>query len=206
MSEYLNCLKILAGNKSFCLHPEVYVPSDDSLLLSHHSRALSCGSVLDMGTGCGIQAVLAAEKAEKVLAVDINEKALSLAKENAKLNQLGHKISFRQSNLFSSIKPEEKFDMIIFNPPYLPTTECEQTSGPLDLAWNGGSDGRMVIDRFLTKFQAYLNKGGSLLMLHCDLADTAKTASKLKSKGFSVEIIDELNVPGERLAVLLASK
>jgi release factor glutamine methyltransferase len=206
MSSHHSSLKILAGNKTIGLHPEVYVPSDDSMLLAHHSRTLSRGNVLDMGTGTGIQAIAAAERAKKVLAVDVNETALRLAEKNARLNHLSKKISFRKSDLFSAIKPSEKFDLIIFNPPYLPTSHAERTSGILDAAWNGGKGGREVIDKFLRQFAQHLAPGGSLLMLHCDLADTGKTVKALTASGFSVRIIDEMKVFNEKLSVLLATK
>lgn len=206
MSTYHSSLRILLGNRQFLLHPEVYLPSDDSVLLSHHVPRFSRGSVLDMGTGCGIQAILAAENAVSVLAVDVNDKALQLAEQNAKLNRLSSKISFRKSDLFSGIKPSEKFDLIIFNPPYLPTSSAERTSGPLDAAWNGGRDGRKVITPFLKQFPAHLKKGGSLLMLHCDLAGTKKTLSLLKGKNFTVRVLEESRFSNETLSVVLASK
>lgn len=194
----------MSSQRKFSVRPDVYGPSDDSFLLQKHVSRLSRGRVLDVGTGCGIQAIAAAKKADSVLAIDINESALRCAKENAERNGSAGKIAFLQSDLFSEIPPSEKFDLIIFNPPYLPTKKSEKTSGVLDAAWNGGKDGRKVIGRFLRQFPPHLAKGGSLLMLHCDLADTEKTVQILLNKGFKVEIADELSVPGEKLSVLHA--
>lgn len=185
---------------------DVYEPSDDSFLLMRHVPRFSRGRVLDVGTGCGIQAIAAAEKAERILATDINPHALECARENAKANGVLEKIEFRKSDLFERIGADERFDLIVFNPPYLPTTEEETTSGPLDAAWNGGRDGRRVIDRFLRSFARHLAEGGELLLLHCDLADTDKTVRVLRGRGFEVEVLEEQKVPGERLSVLLARR
>lgn len=190
----------------FSVHPDVYNPSDDSFLLAKHVAGFSRGRVLDMGTGCGIQALAAAEKADSVLAVDINAHAIECARKNAKACGLSNKIKFRKSDLFSDISPSEKFDLIIFNPPYLPTSPEEKTRGPLDAAWNGGKDGRKVIDCFLKQFARHLAEDGSLLLLHCDLAGTGKTIKFLEKAGFSISILGEKSVPGELLSVLLATK
>jgi len=195
---------LLVGNKQILLHPNVYNPCDDSMLLSNYSRQLARGRVLDMGTGTGIQAVVAAEKADTVLALDVSDDALKLAKQNAQLNRTAN-VEFRKSNLFQAVKPDEKFDLIIFNPPYLPTLPCERIRGPLDAAWNGGIDGRRVIGPFLVQFPKHLAKGGALLMLHCNLADTDKTVDTLKEMGFSVKKLEEARFFNERLSVLYAT-
>jgi len=194
----------VSSQRRFSVRSDVYKPSDDSFLLAKHVPRFSKGSVLDVGTGCGIQAIAAAKKAKSVLAIDISDSALECAKENATAAGLEKKIEFKKSDLFSKLLPSEKFDLIIFNPPYLPTTKTQATRGILDAAWNGGKDGRKVIGRFLREFPHHLAPGGSLLILHCDLADTGKTIRKLKSAGFSVSILQEIRVPGEKLSVLHA--
>ena len=190
--------------KRVCVGRDVYRPSDDTELLAQFVPHYAKGYALDMGTGCGIQAILAAGKAAKVLAVDINPFALECAKVNAKLNNAFSKIEFRLSDLFSAIPRSEKFDLIIFNPPYLPTSPSEAASGPIDAAWNGGRTGRKVISRFLRSFATHLKPRGALLMLHADLADTEKTVKVLESKGFRVRKITEIKAGNETLSVLLA--
>ncbi len=196
----------MSSQKRLSVRSDVYKPSDDSFLLAKHIPRFSKGDVLDVGTGCGIQAIAAAKKAKSVLAIDISESALECAQKNAKAHGFSSKIKFLKSDLFSQIPKSQKFDLIIFNPPYLPTTEAEATSGILDAAWNGGKDGRKVIGRFLREFPTYLAPEGALLMLHCDLADTGKTIEALAAAGFSVSILEEKPVPGEKLSVLLARR
>ncbi|WP_040918493.1 methyltransferase [Saccharomonospora glauca] len=72
--------------------------------------------VLDMGTGSGVNAVLAAAKAETVLAVDINPKALEAARDNARRNGVADRIEVRHSDVFSHV--EGRFDLIVFDPPF----------------------------------------------------------------------------------------
>lgn len=196
--------------KSVCVSPgnEVYEPSDDSLILAHHVDYLVKeigGEVLDVGTGSGIQAIIAAKYADRVVGVDINERALEVAAENAELNGVADRCEFRKGDLFSPIRKNERFDLIIFNPPYLPTSE-EVTTGILDAAWNGGEDGRKVIEPFIQQFGKFLKNDGTLLLLHCHLADTERTIAELRKKGFGVKVLEEVEVFPERLSVLYARR
>jgi len=72
--------------------------------------------VLDMGTGSGVNAILAASKAARVLAVDVSEPAVAAARANVQRNHVGEVVEIRSSDLFSDI--EGVFDLIIFDPPF----------------------------------------------------------------------------------------
>jgi len=140
---------------------EIYEPREDSILLQKviesYCKNIKPTKVLDIGTGTGIQAITSAlNGAKKVVAVDINPKAVSLAKENAKLNKV--KIDIFQSDLFSNIKG--KFDLIIFNAPYLPK------GVPEDPQWSGGKE---LIERFLKEAKKHLSKGGKILYVFSSL-------------------------------------
>jgi len=187
----------------FSVFPEVYEPAEDSLLLARYS-ALARGSVLDVGTGCGIQAIIAAKSAKvsEVVGADINARAIENAEENASAN--GARCNFSVSDLFERI--HGNFDTIIFNPPYLPTLAEEITRAPLDFAWNGGENGRKVIDAFLRSFPAHLARDGKLLLLHSSLADTQKTIEILSEKKFRARILEEKNIGFEKLSVIEAAR
>jgi len=173
-------------NLKFELDPEVYEPHDDTfLILDNLNWYLSKDlSVLDMGTGIGIIAIVAALKSKEVLGVDINEKAVNLAKKNAKLNQISN-VRFRISNLFSNISNLEQFDLIIFNPPYLPVED----SSILGTAWSGGENGIKVVIKFLRDAKRHLRNGGKILLLLSSLSDLHSFHEFLTRHGYFHKII-----------------
>lgn len=89
-----------------------------SRLLIETIQLPSSGNVLDVGCGYGPIGLFVAKTAPncRVTMVDINERAVALAKENANLNQLEERVTIKQSNLYEAVQ-EEKFDLIISNPP-----------------------------------------------------------------------------------------
>jgi len=125
-----------------------------------HVEELVRGSVLDIGTGSGIQAVAAALKpdVEYVLAADINPEAVEAAKGRATHSGVISKMHFLVSDLFTNIN--ERFDWIIFNPPYLPSEGDVE-----DPTWAGGENGGETIERFLEEATSHLVHGGSILMI-----------------------------------------
>jgi release factor glutamine methyltransferase len=114
-------------------------------------------SVLEVGCGTGIISIHCARSGAKVTAVDINPMAVECARENAKLN--GTDIVVLSSDLFEVV--EGRFDLIIFNPPYLPVSE----EGYLEKAWAGGEGGIKVVDRFLDEVVDHLTPHGKVLQL-----------------------------------------
>ncbi len=152
---------LIPSKNPICLMEEVYKPGEDSYLLQRHVEQLVSGSVLDMGTGSGIQAVTAARKdtVHHVLAVDINPAALIAAEKRAITYGVSDKIDYQLSDLFESV--DGVFDWILFNTPYLPS------EGDADeVSWAGGETGGEIIKRFLLKAKAYLTVGGSILIIY----------------------------------------
>jgi hypothetical protein len=88
-----------------------------SVTLAKLAIRRSSEATLDLGTGCGIQALLAAKHSERVVATDVNERALAFARFNAALNGIGV-IDFRHGNLFEPVEGE-RFDLVVGNPPYV---------------------------------------------------------------------------------------
>ncbi|HDH27761.1 MAG TPA: methyltransferase, partial [Euryarchaeota archaeon] len=108
-------------------------------------------------------------------------------------------LEVRKSDLFSNVS--ETFDLIVFNPPYLPTEEGE----PLDdvsLAWDGGRSGRVVIDRFLAGLSGHLNPGGRVVTLGSSLSDFEKTISVLEGMGFQISLVARRKLDFEELVVI----
>ncbi|KAA0001513.1 MAG: methyltransferase [Thermoplasmata archaeon] len=132
----------------------VYPPSEDSYLLI---ECIDIGKekVLEIGTGTGIIALHAAKSgADDVTAVDKNQKAVKNARENAEKN--GINIDIKQSDLFSNV--DGMFDVIIFNPPYLPSDKMEE-------AWEGGEEGIEITKKFLEDAARHLNPGGRIYIV-----------------------------------------
>jgi len=173
----------------------IYEPREDSLFLNKFVKKYARGFVLDMGTGSGIQAVTAAKKARKVEAVDINRKAIDYCKEHHKIK----KILFYYSDLFSNIKG--KFDVIIFNPPYLP-----EDIKLKDLTVDGGKKGYEIIESFLNQANDYLKTNGFILLLFSSLTDKEKVHEFLQNNLFSYKLLGEKGMFFERLYVYKIEK
>jgi len=186
---------------TFITDEGVYEPAEDSILLADNLSVDEGDVVLDLGTGTGIQAIAAASKAERVLAVDINPAALKLAERNAELNRVGN-IEFRVSDLFRDIKGKEKFDLILFNPPYLPVEGGDM----LDLAWSGGEGGVREINRFIDSASKHLESGGRMQFIVSSLNPLQDIIGRLEKKGFTVEVGAEKKLSFERLYLLLCFK
>jgi release factor glutamine methyltransferase len=152
---------------------EFYEPREDSVMLLRWVKKLAKGKVLDMGTGSGIQAIGASENAVKVVAVDINIKALKSAKDWAKEKSVTN-ISFKKSNLFSDITG--KFDVIIFNAPYLPEEGGIEDSETM---------GKKTTLKFIKEAYKYLKKNGFILIVvssFTGIKDVRKAAERYKIK------------------------
>lgn len=124
-------------------------------------------TVLDLATGSGIIALFCAEKAKKVIATDINPKALNYAKFNAILNGLEKKIEFRLGDLFEPVKGE-KFDLIIWNGPTIATPNLP-TKYPIYCF--GGADGLGFTGRFINEAASYLSRNGRMQWLDPSLGN-----------------------------------
>jgi len=192
-------------NLRFYVFPEVYMPSDDTFLLASHLAFDEGERILDLGTGCGILGILAAEKGGRVVAVDVNPYAVECAKLNAKLNGLSGKVEVREGSLFDPIAADERFDLILFNPPYLPE-EKNYGSSWLERAWDGGPSGRRWIDRFLEDFPPYLREGGRVLLVQSSLSNPQETTRKLEKRSFKAEVVAEEKLDFEKLMVIRARK
>ncbi|VVC04341.1 putative S-adenosylmethionine-dependent methyltransferase [Candidatus Burarchaeum australiense] len=203
MPDFSNCKKVYFEDLVLKVHSDVYEPAEDSFLLARHVPKFAEGDVLDMGTGSGIQALVAAGEESSVLGVDINRLAVENARFNAEQN--GRECEFLEGDLFNELD-DSQFDLIIFNPPYLPTGEGEKVAGAIDAAWNGGEGGREIIDRFLAGAPDFLKKGGVALTLASSLSGINETLAALKGKGMKPQVLEEISLFQEKLAVIAAKK
>lgn len=197
--------KVFYADCVFHVWREVYEPAEDSFLFADNLTVRKCENVLDMGTGCGVLGIVAAKKASRVVAVDINPYAVHCAKENAELNDVADKMFFIQGDLFASIRSKEKFDLILFNAPYLPSESFEGKTW-IEQAWTGGADGRAVIDRFLDDFSQYLKENGRVLLMQSTFADVDKTLKLLTTKGLKTRIVAQNDFPFFESLMLIEAK
>jgi len=157
----------------------VYQPREDSHLMKKYleKQDLENKKTLDIGTGSGIQAITMAKKNAEVTATDINPEALKKAEEKAQ--KQGLSIEFKESDLFQNIN--QKYDIITFNPPYLPG---EKGIGDEEI-WRGGETGLEITEKFLEQLKNHLNSGGYGLTIISSKTDWKKTRDK-----HGLEIID----------------
>jgi len=179
----------------------VYEPAEDTFLLCAHLDIRPDENFLEVGTGCGLVAVVAAKVGAKVVATDQSLLAVQNAQENISLHNLNDLIEIRQGSYFEPIKPDEKFTLIAFNPPYLPSTEEDRAFDP---AWSGGATGRKVSDIFLAQAPGYLEKNGRLLLIHSSLANPEETQVHLQQLFHDVHIKAEKPLFFERLILFEA--
>jgi release factor glutamine methyltransferase len=180
-------------NKEFELLDDVYDPGDDSFMLVEAALdEVKVGErVLEVGTGSGIVSLFLKDHAN-VTATDINPSAV----ENARLNG----VNVVRTNLYNGVCGP--FDVVIFNPPYLPTNEEDRLHSWLDHAFDGGPTGREVIARFLKNIGSILPPCGRVLTVISSLTGVDEVIDMYKQQGFTVEKVSTEKVPMETLVVL----
>ena len=167
-------------------HDNVYVPAEDSYLLADNLEIRQGQSVLEIGTGSGIVAMYASRLTDDITVTDINFDACELARKNFEDNNIEN-IEILFGNLFEPVQ-NRKFDVILFNTPYLPTEEGEVLDDTINYAFDGGLNGRKVIDVFLNEVGNHLNDGGIVQLIQSSLSGNEETLEKLDNLGFIAEI------------------
>jgi release factor glutamine methyltransferase len=172
---------------------QVYSPEADTFLLLDAARAEAKGGdrVLEVGTGSGY---IAAELVRgcDVVATDINPHAVLCARERG--------VEVVRGDLFSGIR--STFDLVIFNPPYLPTQPQERIDDWFEYALDGGESGRVVIERFAADVDRVLAPGGRTLLLISSLTGLREVCELFVRHGFSADIAVQQTVEDEKLYVL----
>lgn len=168
--------------------PEVFCPTygEGSQLLADCLQVQPGEKVLEIGTGSGALAILAARQGGKVIATDISPVAVSCARENIKINHCQDKVTIYEGDLFEPISNNEKFSLIIFNPPFM-------EGKPKSLLDVGIYDENYrTLSRFFADFPNYLQEGGRVLIAFSTAGDMnyfQKLTNKSKESGFSERLI-----------------
>ena len=188
--------------EKFIVNENVLIPRDETEILVRKAVEIieKCGfkSVLDICTGSGIIACMIAKLTDStVIGSDISTEAIEVAFKNMENLGLFNRALFRKSDLFSKIREDEKFDMIISNPPYIPyskktTIQKEVTFEPDIALYTNDSDGLEFYKKIISEAPAYLNKGGFLLF-ELGINESMNVAELMKAHGFtSIQIVKDL--------------
>ena len=172
--------------------PDVYPPSDDSILLIESLDVKQGEKVLEVGCGSGIVSIHCALNGCTVTSGDINPKAVELTRRNFEANRLSSDVV--ETDVYSAI--EGRFDTIVFNLPYLPVDE----EGLLAKAWSGGPDGLGPLPKLLEEAPEHLNKGGRVVVVVSSLMDGAALHELLDQ--YNYRVIGESRMFFEKLSVV----
>jgi release factor glutamine methyltransferase len=198
--------EISFGTLRLQILPTVYEPAEDSFLLATYASSLS-GRILEIGCGCGIASLSAARASPKnfVLGLDINPPAVECARANALANGITN-CNFILSDLFASVPKGEKFDFILFNPPYLPTTRKEKLALEQEnAAYDGGKSGLEVFLRFAANARPYLAKGGKASVIATSLGNGIEQTKLALEKNIGcAQILAQESFFFEKIALLEA--
>lgn len=181
------------------LHADVYRPSDDTFLLAQavHAHAKPGLRFLEVGCGAGFVSLVAARAGCAVTCTDANPHAVALAAHNAKQN--GLTLRAVETDLLAGLTGP--FDLVAFNPPYLPTDPDERLPGVINLAFDGGRDGNETVLRFAAQLGALRPRPACILVVHSSLSDPAPLRAALASLGYRNDVVAEQTLDFERLTV-----
>ena len=156
---------------TFFVDENVLIPRPDTEILVEEvvkiAKKINAKKILDLCTGSGAIAISLAKYIDKsnITAVDISDKALNVAKLNAKNNEVEDRITFVESDLFKNLK-KEKYDIIVSNPPYIKKEVLKKLDKEVQkepkLALDGGYDGLDFYRKIINKAEEYLKFNGYL--------------------------------------------
>ncbi|AXR77353.1 HemK2/MTQ2 family protein methyltransferase [Natrarchaeobaculum sulfurireducens] len=180
------------------IETDVYQPAEDSQLLAdvvcERLAADPDDAILEVGTGSGYVAGRISEVTDaRVVASDLNPHAVRQAR--------GEGVESVRADLVSPFA-NDAFDVVAFNPPYLPTDPENEWDDWMERALSGGEDGRAVIDPFLERVGRVLAPDGVVYLLVSSLTGVDEVAERAGEAGFSAVAVADESFPFETLTVL----
>jgi release factor glutamine methyltransferase len=204
--------------RKFLVNEAVMVPTPETELLCETAlrfvrmREFRRPGILDLGVGSGVIGLTLAGELDDchVLGLDLSPEALEVAAENARRLGLADKIEFRQSDYFAAVRPGEKFDLILSNPPYI--TEGEYAGLPPEvladpkLSLVSGEDGLDAAREIIACAPEYLADGGRIMFeIGHNQSKAITTITESDERFRSILIIKDLN-DIDRIVVLSCSE
>lgn len=188
--------------EKFIVNPSVLIPRDETEILVRKAVEIinknNFKMALDVGTGSGCIACMTAKLTDcQIIGLDISKDALNTALDNASRLNLFNKAIFRKSDVFSNVKPNESFDIIISNPPYIPPQEkagiqTEVKFDPEQALFTTDEKGLEFYEKITNGAPDILNKGGYLIF-ELGMGQAADVRKLMEINGFSdIEIIKDL--------------
>ena len=169
--------------------PGVFRPRSDAWMLVEALRSEAAGAdaALDVFTGSGLLAIAAARAgAREVTAVDVSRRAIACVRLGARLN--GVRIRALRGDLFGPLAGE-RFDLIVANPPYVPSEQDALPRHGAERAWEAGRAGRALLDRLCLEAPAHLGPGGVLLLVQSSISGVDATLTGLGGAGLRAEVV-----------------
>lgn len=174
----------------------LYEPAEDSVLLADVvvQEVTDTDLVLDVGTGTGfVGSRIRDETGARVVGSDVNPHACRRAARAG--------IEAVRANLLDPFR-DGAFDVVTFNPPYLPADEDAAREDWVEVALTGGESGRAVIDPFLDDVARVLTSDGTVYLLVSTLTGIDAVVDRAGDRGFSSVVVAESSFPYETLVVL----
>ncbi len=190
--------------RKFVVTREVFIPRPETELLIDIVKKYYDGSenfcLLDIGTGSGNIAITIKKEMPsiKVFATDISPSAIRIARLNAERHGVRDGFFLLSSDLLSALKPADTFDIIVANPPYIPTGRIDSLQPEIKLyepeeAIDGGIDGLDKIRRIISSAGLYLKKNGRLIIeIDCTQGESVLSLSEKTGQFKNAEIQKDL--------------
>jgi release factor glutamine methyltransferase len=166
----------------------VQPPKAGSLLFCRHLSVRPGDRVLEIGTGIGLAAVLAARAGAQVIATDLVEAAVRCARENAVLNGVADRLEVRAGDAFDPVRGLS-FDLICTSPPQMPTPPERERGDAAAAADNGGPDGWRLLDRVIAGAPAHLRPGGRLVFTLFGFLGVKRALARLAGAGLEPSVL-----------------
>ena len=188
--------------EKFIVNPSVLIPRDETEILVRKAIDVinrnNLKMALDVGTGSGCIACMIAKYTDcQIIGLDISSDALNIALDNASRLNLFNKAIFRKSDIFSNVKPGETFDIIVSNPPYIPSSEKDKIQPEVkfdpELAlFTDDEKGLEFYERISKDAPKILNENG-YLMFELGINQSQDVKNIMETNGFkNIEIIKDL--------------